>query len=210
MGKVEIGIYFCATADILTKKYRNVAGVVLYQPCECCQNHWFWLVAMETERLNFRKKIFKNLLLRSHKGVEAETLHKCSWHEPLHKLYFLLPLSMCFRCYGNLKFPYTCTYNGKSGNWHLFLCYCRCFDTFYWNVSGVVLCQPYEFCPNRWFWLVAMATEKLNFWEQKQHAKIFFSEAIWGMKLKLCIHVYDSSLYIIMFYIVVAHVLSLL
>ena len=23
---------------------------------------------------------------------------------------------------------YTCTYNGKSGNWHLFLCYCRYFD----------------------------------------------------------------------------------
>ena len=33
---------------------------------------------------------------------------------------------MCFRCYGNLKFPYT--YNGKSGIWHLFLCYCRYFD----------------------------------------------------------------------------------
>ena len=38
----------------------------------------------------------------------------------------LLSLPMCFRCYGNLKFPYT--YNGKSGNWHLFLCYCRYFD----------------------------------------------------------------------------------
>ena len=25
-----------------------------------------------------------------------------------------------------LKFPYT--YNGKSGNWHLFLCYCRYFE----------------------------------------------------------------------------------
>ena len=26
----------------------------------------------------FSKKIFKNLLLRSHKGDEAETLHTCS------------------------------------------------------------------------------------------------------------------------------------
>ena len=39
MGKVEIGIYFCITADILTKFYRNVPGVVLYQPYEFCQNH---------------------------------------------------------------------------------------------------------------------------------------------------------------------------
>ena len=28
MGKVEIGIYFCVTADIL----KNVSGAVLYQP----------------------------------------------------------------------------------------------------------------------------------------------------------------------------------
>ena len=56
---------------------------------------------------------------------------------------------------------------------------------FYRNVSGVVLNQPYEFCPNHWFWLVAMATEKLNF--RKKYSKIFFSEAIRGMKLKLCI-----------------------
>ena len=28
------------------------------------------------------------------------------------------------------------------------------------------------------------------------HSKMFFSEAKWGKKLKLCIHVHDSSLYI--------------
>ena len=64
---------------------------------------------------------------------------------------------------------------------------------FYRNVSGVVLYQPYEFCPNRWFWLVAKATKRLNF--QKKYSKIF-SEAIRGMKLKLCINVHDISLYI--------------
>ena len=32
------------------------------------------MVAMPTERLNVKKKIFKNLLLRSHKGDETETL----------------------------------------------------------------------------------------------------------------------------------------
>ena len=41
MGKVEIGIYFCVTADILKKFYRNVSGVVLYQPYEFCTNRRF-------------------------------------------------------------------------------------------------------------------------------------------------------------------------
>ena len=65
---------------------------------------------------------------------------------------------------------------------------------FYWNVLGVVLYQPYEFCPNCWFWLVAAATERLNF--RTKYSKIFFSEAIRWIKLKLCINVYDISLYI--------------
>ena len=59
---------------------------------------------MATEMLNFRKKILKNLLLRSHKEDEAETLHKCLCYYPLHKLCFLLVLHMWFHCYGNLSF----------------------------------------------------------------------------------------------------------
>ena len=48
-----------------------------------------------------------------------------------------------------------------------------------------------------------MATGRPNFRKKKKKkkhththklSKIFFSEAIWGMKLKLCIHVHDSSL----------------
>ena len=39
---------------------------------------------------------------------------------------------------------------------------------FYRNVSGVVLYQPYEFCPNRWFWLVTMTTKRLNFHTHKK------------------------------------------
>ena len=61
--------------------------------------------------LNFRKNI-KNLLLRSHKGDEAETLHKCLCYYAVHKLCFLLLLRMWFHCYGNFKFPKI--YNGKS------------------------------------------------------------------------------------------------
>ena len=38
MGKVKVGLYFYLTADILKKVYRNVPGVVLYQPYEFCPN----------------------------------------------------------------------------------------------------------------------------------------------------------------------------
>ena len=44
----------------------------------------------------------------------------------------------------------------------------------------------------------------------KSYSKIFFIEAIRGMKLKLSIYVYDISLYTNYVFIVVAHVLSLL
>ena len=43
-----------------------------------------------------------------------------------------------------------------------------------------------------------------------KHSKIFFSEAIWGMKLKLSINVYDISLNIKCVFIAVAHAFSLL
>ena len=52
---------------------------------------------------------------------------------------------------------------------------------FHRNVPWAVLYQPYEFCPNRWIW------EKYS---------TIFSEAIRGMKLKLCINVHKISLYI--------------
>ena len=57
-----------------------------------------------------------------------------------------------------------------------------------------------------------MATERQNFQKQKttKHSKIFFLEAIWGMKLKLCINVYDISCYIKCVFIAFAHVFSLL
>ena len=75
--------------------------------------------------LNFRKKIFKNLL-RSHKGNEAETLHKCLCYYPLHKLCFFIAVAMRFRCYGTFKFPRI--YNGNSGSRPLFLSDFRYFE----------------------------------------------------------------------------------
>ena len=58
-----------------------------------------------------------------------------------------------------------------------------------------------------WLW-----QPKGKIFEKKttKHSKIFFSEAIRGMKLKLCINVYDISLYIKCVFIAVAHVFSLL
>ena len=86
MGKVEIGIYFCVTADILTKDL---------QKCSLNLSKSLILIGCHGNRnVKFLKKILKNLLLRSHKGDEAETLHKCLCYYPLHKLRFLLLLHM--------------------------------------------------------------------------------------------------------------------
>ena len=100
MGKVEIGIYFCVTADILTKVLQKCSWTSPL-PTICI------LIGCHANRkAKFKKKIFKNLLLRSRdKGDEAETLHKCLCYYPLHKFHFLLLLRMWFCCYGNFKFP---------------------------------------------------------------------------------------------------------
>ena len=47
-------------------------------------------------------KMFKNLLLRNHKGDEAETWHTCLGHWPLYKLCFLFLSDKNSGCYGNL------------------------------------------------------------------------------------------------------------
>ena len=70
----DLLLYHCRNFDTF---YRNVPWVVLYQTYKFCLNHWTWLVAMATEKINLRK-ILKNNLIRSHKGDEAETLQKCS------------------------------------------------------------------------------------------------------------------------------------
>ena len=140
--------------------YINVPGVVLYQPYEFCQNHWFWFIVMATERLNFRKKKSKIFLSEAVRGMKLSiciNVHDICLYINwffffFFFFFFFLSLSKCFCCYDKLKFPYTCTYNGKRGNWHLFLCYCRYFDKYFTDMFfGVVLYQPYEFCPNSWF-----------------------------------------------------------
>ena len=64
---------------------------------------------------------------------------------------------------------------------------------FYRNVPWVVLYQSYKFCPNRWIWLGCHGNRNTKF--AKKYSKIFSSEAIRGMKLKLCRNVHSISLY---------------
>ena len=122
------------------KFYRNVSGVFLYQPYEFCPNQWFWLVAMATERLNFWKKYSK---------IFSEAQDKLNLCINVHDI--SLYINYIFYC------CCPCAFIAISVLLQIF------WQKFYRNVSGVVLYQPYEFCPNHWFWLVAMATERLNF-----------------------------------------------
>ena len=53
-------------------------------------------------------KMFKNLLLKNHMEVEAETWHTCLGHYLeylLQKLCFLFRSDKNSGCYGNLNFP---------------------------------------------------------------------------------------------------------
>ena len=78
---------------------------------------------------------------------------------------FLLPLLMCFCCYGNLKFPLACS--GKNENWHLLLSHCRYFGksfsemfvfwhNFFRNVCWIVLHQACKCCTNSPFWFLCL------------------------------------------------------
>ena len=81
MGKVEIGIYFCVTADILTN--------VLLECFWSSPLPTIWILSKSliligchgNRKAKFKKKKNQKIFfLRSYKGDEAETLHKCSWH----------------------------------------------------------------------------------------------------------------------------------
>ena len=73
----------------------------------------------------FAKKYSKLISPEAIMGVQLKlcrNLHNIS----RYKTCLLLLLLMCFRCYGNLKFPLT--YNEKSESRSLLLSHCRYFD----------------------------------------------------------------------------------
>ena len=122
MGKVEIGIYCCLTADIWQKFYRNVPWVVLYETYEFCPNRWIWLVAMVTGRLNLQKNIQKSSPQKPLGGWSWNSVEMFITLASTRNMFFVA-VFMCFRHYGNLK-----AYNGKSESRPLFLSHCRYSD----------------------------------------------------------------------------------
>ena len=141
------------------KFYRNVPGVVLYQPYEFCQNHWFRLVAVATERLKFRKKknIQKTFFSEAIRGMKLQlciTIHDISRY--INCIFIVV--DHAFSLLWQLSFHIHVLIMGKVEIGIFFSVLLQIFEQkFYWNVSWVVLNHSYEFCPNRWIWLVAMA-----------------------------------------------------
>ena len=78
MGKVEIGIYCCLTADMLIKNLQKCSLSSLLPNIWILSKPLNLIGCHGNRNIKFAKKIFKNHLLRSHKGDEAETLQKCS------------------------------------------------------------------------------------------------------------------------------------
>ena len=106
MGKEEIDNFFCLIGDIWIFFYRNVY-FFLSSPLRFIRlfvqiGEFDWLSVWQKGSIFV--KMFKNLLLRNHKGDEAETWHTCLGHEPLQKLCFLFRLdkNSDSGCYGNL------------------------------------------------------------------------------------------------------------
>ena len=101
---------------------------------------------------------------------------------------FLLPLPMCFRCCGTLKFPKT--YNGKIDSRPLFLSYCKALQKCALNCP--LLKISFLFKPLTLTGCYVNRNTKFA----KSYSNKFSSEAIGWMKLKLCINVHDINFYI--------------
>ena len=81
MGNVEIGIYFCVTADIMTKVLLKCFWSSPLSTIRILSKSLILTGGYGNRKAKFSKKnnnkTFKNLLLRSHMEDDAETLHKC-------------------------------------------------------------------------------------------------------------------------------------
>ena len=78
MGKVKIGIYFGVTADILSKVLQKCFWISPLPTTSILAKSLIMIGCHGNRKAKVSNKILKNLLLRSHKGDETETLHKCS------------------------------------------------------------------------------------------------------------------------------------
>ena len=137
------------------KCYRNVPWVVLYETYEFCANHWIWLVAMA----KFANKYSKIISSEAIRGMKLKLCRN------VHNIRLYISYDFCSRCscaFIAMTTLFPLTYNGKSEKKHLLLSQQIFWQRFYRHIPWVVLYETYEFCPNRWIWLVAMATKRIN------------------------------------------------
>ena len=143
-----------------------------------------------------------------------KVLQKCFWNSPLPTICILSKSLILIGCHGNRKAKFSKKY------WKIFfseairgiklkLCInvhdsslynnCNFCQKFYRNIPWVVLYKTCLYCCNLLLWLVTMATKRQNW--RKKYSNINSSEAVWGIKLKLCRIVSNKSRYkIIVFY----------
>ena len=78
MRKVETGIYFCVTADVLKKVFQKCFWSSPLPTIWILSKSLILIGCHGNRKAYFFLKTFKNLFHSSHKGDEAETLYKCS------------------------------------------------------------------------------------------------------------------------------------
>ena len=128
-GKVEVGLYCYRIADVLTKVLRRCS---LSSPLP---NIWNLSKALNligchgNQKDKFAEKYSKiisseaiwRMKLKLCRNVHNISLYKkCVFYCHCH-------CSLCFRCYGNLKFPLTYNEKSESTSRSLLLCHCRYF-----------------------------------------------------------------------------------
>ena len=104
MGKVKIKIYCYLIADIFAKVLQKCSWSSPLQTIWILSKSLILIGCHGNRNVKISKKIFKNPLLRSHKGDEAETMHNCLCYYPLHNLYFYCCCAYGFVAMASLSF----------------------------------------------------------------------------------------------------------
>ena len=128
------------------------------------------------------ENIFKNHLLRSHKGLKLK-LYRNAYNISFYKNGVFIPVACVLSLLRQLKVSTEITMGIVEFG---FYCYLTA-DIFTRVLQACSLSSPlsnvlYYICPNFWIVLVAMANKMLNL--RQQYSKIISLETIRGIKLK--------------------------
>ena len=171
MRKVEIGIYFCVTADTLTKVLQKCSWSSPLPTIWILSKSLILIGCRGNRKVKFLKKIFKNLLLRSHKGDEAELCMN------VHEI--RLFINYIFYCCCSCSFVAMATWS-----FHIHILFMGKVEVgIYFSVTADVLTKVLLKCfwssPLPTIWILSKSLiligghekkpEKLNFWEKKKH-----------------------------------------